>query len=82
MNDANRDLLVLAKTAHLSPEELDRQVTLLNTLLRLTENWETFCTANEILDINRGRIIQQPHQMQMILREKKEKPFVFTNNKN
>ena len=82
MNDANRDLLVLAKTAHLSPEEREHQVTLLNILLRLTENWETFCTANEILDINRGRIIQQPHQMQMILREKKEKPFVFTNNKN
>jgi hypothetical protein len=82
MNDANRDLLVLAKTAHLSPEELDHQVTLLNMLLRLTENWDTYCTANEILDINRRRIIQQPHQMQKILREKKEKPFVFTNNKN
>jgi len=82
MNDANRDLLVLAKTAHLSPEEREHQVTLLNILLRLTENWETFCTANEILDINRGRIIHKPFLIQKILAEKTQKPFVFTSNKN
>ena len=82
MNDANRDLLVLAKTAHLSPEEREHQVTLLNILLRLTENWETFCTANEILDINRGSIIHKPFLIQKILGEKTQKPFVFTSNKN
>lgn len=82
MNDANRDLLVLSKTAHLSRAELERQVALLNSLLYHTENWETFCTANEILDINRHRIIHKPFLIQKILREKKQKPFVFTNNKN
>jgi len=82
MNDANRDLLVLSKTAHLSPEELEHHVDLLNTLLHLTENWETFCTANEILDINRHKIIQKAFLIQKILREKRQKPFVFTSNKN
>lgn len=82
MNDANRDLLVLSKTAHLSAEEIDYLVSLLNTLLRHTENWETFCNANEILDINRHKIIQKPFLIQKILREKTQKPFVFTSNKN
>ena len=82
MNDANRDLLVLSKTAHLSPEEIDRHVELLNSLLRLTENWETFCTANEILDINRHKVIHNPRLIQKLLSEKKQKAFVFTNNKN
>ena len=82
MHDANRDLLVLSKTAHLSPEELNHHVELLNTLLYHTENWETFCTANEILDINHHRVIQKPHLIQKILSEKKGNPFVFTSNKN
>jgi len=82
MQDANRDLLVLSKTAHLSPEELERHVELLNTMLYHTENWETFCIANEVLDINRHRIIQKPLLIQNILRDKKERPFVFTSNKN
>ena len=82
MNDANRDLLVLSRTAHLTPKERDQEVTRLNNLLYHTENWESFCTANEILDINRHKIIQKPFLIQAILREKKQKPFVFTNNKN
>lgn len=82
MHDTNRDLLVLSKTAHLSDAELERQISLLNRLLYHTETWETFCTANEILDINRHRVIQKPHLIQGILREKKVKAFVFTCNKN
>jgi hypothetical protein len=82
MYDANRDLLVLSKTAHLSAAEFERQVSLLNRLLYHTETWESFCAANEILDINRHRIIQKPHLIQNILREKKMKGFVFTCNKN
>ena len=82
MNEANRDLLVLSKTAHLSPEELDLQVEWLHNIFYHTENWETFCTANEIIDINRRKVIQKPFLIQKILREKKQQPFVFTSNKN
>ncbi len=82
MNDANRDLLVLSKTAHLSPEELEHHVELLNTLLYHTENWATFCTANEILDINQHKVIKKPFLIEKTLRERKQQPFVFTNNKN
>ncbi|WP_371357764.1 hypothetical protein, partial [Salmonella sp. M113] len=45
---ANRDFLVLANQAHLSREELDKQLAALNTILFPVENWNAFCTANEI----------------------------------
>ena len=82
MNEANRDLLLLNKSDVLSQEEIEREVELLNTLLYHTENWESFCVANEILDINRRKIIQKPVKIQRILRDKKTRPFVFINNKN
>jgi hypothetical protein len=80
--DQNRDLLVLTKKAQLDARELDRQIGLLNALLYHVENWETFCIANEVIDINRRRIIRKPHLMQGILRVSPPKPFVFTHNKN
>jgi hypothetical protein len=82
MNDANRDLLVLSKDGQLSPEKLKREMELLNTLLFHTENWEVFSVANEIIDINRHRIIRKAYLIQKILSERKLKPFVFTCNKN
>ena len=82
MNDANRDLLVLTKTVHLQPDELERQIQLLNTILFDTENWESFSIANEILDINHRKIIRKTFLIQKILTEKTQKPFVFVSNKN
>ncbi len=82
MNEVNRDLLVLTKIVHLQPDELERQLQLLNTILFDTENWESFSMANEILDINRRKIIRKTHLIQRILSEKKQKPFVFVCNKN
>ena len=82
MNDANRDLLVLSKTSHLNDAEKDQLVDLLNKILFHTENWKAFCTANEIIDINRRKIIRKSHLIQKILSEKNQKAFVFTSNKN
>ncbi len=82
MNDSNRDLLVLSSTDHLTEEEMDRQVLLLNKLLYEIETWNTFNTVNEIININRHKIIRKPHLVEKELREKRIKPFVFTCNKN
>lgn len=82
MNDVNRDLLVLSDTTRLSPEQLAREMAFLNTLLFHIENWETFSIANEVLDINRHKIIHNSILIQRILTEKRVKPFVFTCNKN
>ena len=82
MNDSNRDLLVLSGSAHMSEEAFDRQLQLLNKLLFEIETWDTFSTVNEIININRHKIIRKPHLVQKALREKANKPFVFTCNKN
>lgn len=82
MNGANRDLLVLSQIANQSPAQLKKELEILDTLLFETENWQAFSVANEILDINRHKIIRKPHLIQQILTEKKQKPFVFTCNKN
>ena len=82
MNDSNRDLLVLSSTDHLTEEQMDHQVLLLNKLLYEIETWDTFRTVNEIININRHKIIRKPHLVEKELREKGVKPFVFTCNKN
>lgn len=82
MKDMYRDLWLLSKNNHMTQSELDREVNLLNTILYHTESWSNFCVANEILDINRRKIIKKPHLMQGILQEREMKAFVFVNNLN
>lgn len=82
MNDANRDLLLLSNTAHLNEEAFNRELALLNKLLFEIETWNTFSTVNEIININRHKIIRKPFLVEKVLREKTQKPFVFTCNKN
>lgn len=82
MNGSNRDLLVLSQIANQSPARLKKELEILDTLLFETENWRAFSVANEILDVNRHKIIRKAHLIQQILTEKKQKPFVFTCNKN
>lgn len=80
--NTNRDLLVLSDTTRLSAEALEREITFLNSLLLHVENWETFSVANELIDINRRKIIRKTHVIQQMLSERKLKAFVFTFNKN
>jgi len=82
MNDVNRDLLVLSDTARFSPEQLERELAFLNTLLFHIENWETFSIANEVIDINHRKIVRDSVLIQRILTRKEVKVFVFTCNKN
>ena len=76
MKDMNRDLWLLCKHDYMTQSELDRQVSLLNTLLYHAENWNNFCSSHEILDINRRKIIRKPHLMQSILHERDRKSVV------
>jgi hypothetical protein len=82
MHDVNRDLLVLSDTTRLSAEEIEREVSFLNGLLFHIENWETFSVANEVMDINRRKIINDTVGIRKVLGEKKVRAFVFTCNKN
>ena len=82
MPGVNRDLLVLADARQLSAEALERELVFLDSILFHVENWESFSTANEIIDINRRKIIRKTYLIQKILSERNVKPFIFTCNKN
>ena len=82
MNPRNRDLLVLTKKEILNQEELEHEIELLNDLFYLVESSEAFCLANEVIDINRYKVIRKLHKVRQILQEQKLKPFVFISNKN
>ncbi len=83
MFSQNRDLLVLAKRDDSDPEALEQEVELLNELLYHVENMDVFCTVNEVIDINRYKIIRKPAAIVKVFQARRElKPFVFINNKN
>jgi len=82
MSPQNRDLLVLTKNQTMNPKEIEHEVELLVDLLYEAEKIDAFCIANEIIDVNRYKIIYKPHQIQKLIRQRKMKPFVFISNKN
>jgi len=82
MSPQNRDLLVLTKKESMNQEELEHEVELLVDLLYHVENMDVFCNANEVIDLNRYRVIQKHRLIQRAVRERRLKPFVFISNKN
>jgi len=78
----NRDLLVLTKKVTMNARQLKQEVEQLNELLFHVEDAFSFCTANEVIDVNRYKIIQKPYKIQQAIRERGSKPFVFISNKN
>ena len=82
MKSSKRDLLVLSKKVSLDPQELEHEVEMLHELLFHIETITNFCKANEIIDVNRYKIITKPHLIEQIVRRPTLKPFNFICNKN
>ncbi|MEP6465527.1 MAG: hypothetical protein ABJB05_04445 [Parafilimonas sp.] len=82
MNPRNRDLLVLTKKELMNQQELDHEIELLNDLFCHVENSNALCIANEVIDVNRYKVIRRLHLVRQILKEQQLKPFVFISNKN
>lgn len=82
MKSSKRDLLVLSKKNLTGQREMELEVEKLHDLLFVAESMENFCIANEIIDINKYKIIQHPVKIQRIINKNKMKPFQFVNNKN
>jgi hypothetical protein len=82
MKTGNRDLLVLIKNDSVSEAAMEHEITLLNNLLYSVESIHSFCIANEVIDVNKYKIIKKPHLIQQAIRDKSHKPFVFICNKN
>lgn len=82
MTTPNRDLLVLTSKVTMNAKQLEQQVELLNNLLFTAESVNVFCTVNEVIDLNKYKIITAPQLIQQIARQRTLKPFVFISNKN
>ena len=82
MNPHNRDLLVFTKKEMLNQQELERQIELLNDLFYLVEASNAACIANEVIDVNRNKVITKLKKVRPILYAQYLKPFVFISNKN
>jgi len=82
MNNSNRDLLVLFNQELMTPQALEHEVGLLHELLFTVERLDNLVIAHEIIDLNKYKIIAGSIQIKKFIRLKKDKSFVFLNNKN
>ena len=82
MKPSNRDLLVLSKEASTTQEQLNYEIEKISQLLLHAESLTNFCVVNEIIDINRYRIIHTPSKIKKLVSRGPLKPFQFINNKN
>jgi len=82
MKSVNRDLLVLTKYDVPNPVAMEQEIEFLNKLLFTVENLHTYCMVNEVIDVNKYKIIRKPHLIHQIIRERNIKPFVFIFNRN
>lgn len=82
MKMPNRDLLVLMKDEGLDKEAMEHELAQLNQLLVYFETMDNFCTAHEVFDLNRYKIIRQADRIQKIINEPELRSFVFICNKN
>ncbi len=82
MNPRNRDLLVFTKKQIMDKAELERQIEQLNDLFYLVETSNAACISNEVIDVNRYKIITDVNRVRLILQSQHMKPFVFISNKN
>lgn len=82
MNKSNRDLLIMFKEDLMTKQAMDHEVSLLHEMLFNVERLDNFVKAHEIIDLNKYKIITKSFAIKEIIRQHKDKPFVFLNNKN
>lgn len=66
----------------MTPQAMEHEVSLLHDMLFTVERLDNFVQAHEIIDLNKYKIITRAVAIKNIIRQQKEKPFVFLNNKN
>ena len=82
MKSLNRDLLVLLKDESMSEQAIEQEVEKLNAMLFNVESIDNFCTAHEMIDLNKYKIVHNRKQVMQTIRQKEIKPFVFLCNLN
>ncbi len=82
MENGSRDLLFVSKFDTMSNLEIEKELFLLNKLLYGIESMSTYAVVNEVIDLNKYRVIKKPQLVAQAIREKSNKPFIFIYNKN
>lgn len=82
MLNSGRDILVINRNETLQPEAYKKEIAFLGKILYSSESIKNFCMVNEVIDINRFKIIRKAHHIQQLASEYRLKPFVFFFNKN
>lgn len=83
MNSENNNLFLLANKETLLPEEVKRELQFIGRVLYGNDNvYKLPNSTNEIIDINRRKVIRELYLVQQVLSEKRRKAFVFIFNKN
>jgi hypothetical protein len=82
MSRINRDLLVLFNQELMSPQAIEHEVEKLHELLFTVERLDSLVIAHEIIDLNKYKVINNPHKLGTTIRKQELKPFIFLNCKN
>ena len=70
------------KDEYATEQFMEQEVEQLNNLLFHYETLDNFCTAHEVFDINKSKIIRKRQNIQQIARKQELKSFQFFCNKN
>jgi hypothetical protein len=82
MKATNRDLLVLVKDESMNQSQIELELEKLNSLLFHLETVESFCTAHEVFDITKHKVVVNRKKLVNIIHQREMKPFQFVCNKN
>jgi len=82
MKTSNRDLLVLLKDESMSDKAIEQEVEQLNDILYIAESADSFCTANELFDLEKFRVYRDQKTLVSVMHQDELKPFSFLFNKN
>ena len=82
MDSEKRNLLVITSKEYLAPEVFKREVEFLTIVLYSERSTRDFYIANEVIDINKYKIIQKPNLVEQAIKKYGNKAFVFICNKN
>ncbi len=79
MNYGNENLLWITKNKYAL---FKQEVAFVCAILYSANFSFTFYNSNEIIDINRHKIIRKPYLVQQYVADKLQTPFIFIANKN
>ena len=82
MKATNRDLLVLVKDESMNQYQIELELEKLNSLLFQLETVDSFCTAHEVFDITKHKVVVNRKKLVHVIHQRELKPFQFVCNKN